>query len=87
MKKVISLAAGAVLVAAAVSAFVCVNNEKNDSKVFFRINVEVLADSEEGKGEVCYRKFKEDPCEQEIYCGTCQNLPGRASDKSVCYRF
>ena len=52
MKRYFILAAGAVLVAAAVSAFVYVNNEKNESMAFFKANVEVLA-KEEGSGYDC----------------------------------
>lgn len=48
MKKKIIFAAGAVLVAAAVSAFVYVNNEKSSMSDLFNANVEALARIETG---------------------------------------
>ena len=48
MKKTVILAAGAVPVAAAVSAFVYVNNEKEGQTSFFKANVEALANEETG---------------------------------------
>ena len=48
MTKKIVLAAGAVLVAAAVSAFVCVNNGRTSMDDLFYANVEALADGEGG---------------------------------------
>ena len=53
MKKKIFLAAGAVLVAAAVSVFVCVNNERNSMDELFNANVEALADDEIIVGPLC----------------------------------
>ena len=49
MKKNMILAAGAVLVAAAVSAFVYVNNGKNSMSDLFNANVEALASGEIGE--------------------------------------
>jgi len=46
-------AAVAVLVAAAVSVFVCVNNKKNAMDDFFNANVEALAESEIVVGNLC----------------------------------
>ncbi|MBO5194013.1 MAG: hypothetical protein J6B62_03875 [Bacteroidales bacterium] len=48
MKRNIFLAAGAVLVAAAVSVFVYVKNENYSMNELFNANVEVLARSESG---------------------------------------
>ena len=46
MKRKLLLAAGAMLAAAAVSAFVYVNNEKNSMSDLFNANVEALTNSE-----------------------------------------
>ena len=46
MKRSLVLAAGAVLVAASVSAFVYVNNERNSMSDLFNANVEALANGE-----------------------------------------
>ena len=46
MKKTILLAAGAVLLAAAVSAFVYVKNENNSMDELFEANVEALTNGE-----------------------------------------
>ena len=46
MKKNLIVAAGAMLVAAAVSTFVYVNNEKEGQTSFFKANVEALANDE-----------------------------------------
>ena len=48
MKKMILLAAGAVLLVAAVSAFVYVKNENNSMREMFNANVEALARGESG---------------------------------------
>jgi hypothetical protein len=53
MKKNILLAAGAVLVAAAVSVFVYVKNENNSMDELFNANVEALANNEEGISGTC----------------------------------
>ena len=53
MKKNMILAVGAVLVAAAFSAFVYVNNEKNSMSDLFNANVEALAEAEIGIGRIC----------------------------------
>ena len=53
MKKNMILAVGAVLVAAAFSAFVYVNNEKNSIDDLFNANVEVLARNETDSGTCC----------------------------------
>ena len=46
MKKNLIIAAGAVLVAAAVSAFVYVNNKESNSTSLLKANAEALADGE-----------------------------------------
>ena len=53
MKKNIILAAGAVLVAAAVSAFVYVNSGRNTMDDLFNTNVEALARYEIIVGDLC----------------------------------
>ena len=53
MKKNMILAAGAVLVAAAVSAFVYVNNERNSMSDLFNTNVEALTRYEIIVGDLC----------------------------------
>ena len=54
MKKKIIFAVGAVLVAAAVSAFVYVNNGRNSMDDLFNANVEALARNESGGCGHCY---------------------------------
>jgi hypothetical protein len=58
--------------------------EKHFSNSLINTNIEALAQSETGRNE-CYHEFKKDPDESEIYCQTCQPLPGRARDKSNCF--
>ena len=64
MKRSLVLAAGAVLVAAAVSAFVYVNNGRNSMDDLFNANVEALASQEETiyrDGSVtCFRSTYDD---------------------------
>ena len=70
MKKKIFLAAGAVLVAAAVSVFVCVNNERNSMDELFNANVEALADDESSNSQACDRYCYNKPssvCSSMIY--------------------
>lgn len=72
-------------VAAAVSVFVYVKNENNSMNELFNANVEALANNE-GGGKKCYRELISDLSEQVVYCGTCEDVPGRGRDKSVCYK-
>lgn len=51
---------------------------------WFNTNIEALADTESGKWQDCYTRFRSDPAYQDIYCGTCAMLPGRASGRSIC---
>ncbi len=67
MKKNIFLAAGAVLVAAAVSVFVCVSNEQNSMDELFNANVEALANNEGGGGQ-CYRVSDYGPISYGVFC-------------------
>ncbi len=53
MKKMILLAAGAVLLAASVSIFVYVNNENNTMGELFDANVEALTQDEIIVGPLC----------------------------------
>ena len=53
MKKMILLAAGAVLLGAPVSAFVYVNNESNSMGELFDANVEALTQDEIIVGPLC----------------------------------
>ncbi len=54
MKKNILLAAGSVLVAAAVSVFVYVKNENSSMDELFNANVEALANNEGAPVKICY---------------------------------
>lgn len=85
MKKRMLLAAGAVLVAASVSAFVYVKNESSSMDGLFNANVEALADSESG-GKYCFSELIADSADQVVYCGTCDYAPGRGSIRSACYK-
>ena len=64
MKKMILLAAGAVLLVAAVSAFVYVKNENNAMNELFDTNVEALSDCEitTEKGKVLFSCRGENTC-------------------------
>ena len=68
MKKNIFLAAGAVLVAAAVSVFVCVSNERNSMDELFNANVEALANNEGGGSQQCYCISDYGPIMYGIFC-------------------
>ena len=74
MKKLILIAVSA---AVAVSAciFACLSSESRTDE-FFEANVEALADNEE-RGQKCYLEIKSDPNDQDIYCGTCTEIPGK----------
>lgn len=82
MKKWYTIVA-AVLAAVSVSLIVC---EKSSPDCLIDANVEALARPEAGGGKECYRTFTNDPDESNIYCGTCDVLPGRARNRSVCYK-
>lgn len=69
MKKRMLLAAGAVLVAATVSAFVYVKNESSSMDGLFNANVEALAGNESGTG--CTGPKKENLA-GHIFC-RCEN--------------
>ena len=84
MKKTILLAGEAVLLAAAVSAFVYVNNESNSMDELFEANVEALTRNE-GIGTKCYKNIRNDPSDVALYCGTCGEIPGRGSNSSFCF--
>ncbi len=78
MKKRMFLAAGAVLVAAAVSAFVYVKNENNSMNELFNANVEALANNEGTPVKICYVERVEGPSEWAIFCN-------RATSSSMLY--
>lgn len=86
MKKRIILAAGAVLLAASVAVAVYAGKTKTAEQMLFEANVEALSKMEESGGRECYMEFKCDPAEQDVYCGTCEILPGRGSRESNCYK-
>lgn len=71
--------------AASVTTFVCTNKSNDPMDDLFKANVEALARNE-GSFKKCFNNMKSDPCEDDIYCGTCSSLPGRGTDKSVCYK-
>ena len=83
--KIILLTAGAVLLSASLFTFVSVNRINDPMDDLFRANVEALARNEAGFID-CYNNMKSDPCEDDVYCGTCSKIPGRGTDKSVCYK-
>ena len=87
MKKKVFLVAGAVLFAAAVSAIVYVNNERNSMDELFNANVEALASGEHGSYTKCYNTIKAHKTENVMYCGTCTVLPGMwRSGMSFCMK-
>ncbi len=55
MKKKLLLAAGAVLLASAVSAFIYVNKESNQMDELFNANVEALTEGEIIVGTLCMK--------------------------------
>ena len=61
MKKNLIIAAGAVLMAAAVSAFVYVNNKESNSTSLLKANAEALAAEETGGLDANYKR-KEEKC-------------------------
>lgn len=79
MKK-IYVCASIVLICTAVTFFIANANDAND---IFSTNVEALALVESG-GKECYNEFINDPDDSDVYCQTCQPLPGRGKDQSNC---
>ena len=69
MKKHILLAAGAVLVVAAVSVFVYVKNERNSMDELFNANVEALAQQETGLSILCDNYSYVIVCKYTCVCG------------------
>lgn len=50
-------------------------------------NVDALASEETPDGgNKCYKLVNDDPSDQVIYCGTCEEIPGRGRKKSVCFK-
>lgn len=74
MKKKVFLVAGAVFFAAAVSAIVYVNNERNSMDELFNANVEALASGESGVG--CTGPKKEN-FSGNIFCHSENTAPCR----------
>ena len=74
MKKPILLAAGAVLLAAAVSAFVYVKNESNAMDELFEANVEALTRNESGT-YTCESKITTGD-RNTFFCGSCDWVSG-----------
>lgn len=62
----------------------CFIIEKQESMALLNMNIEALSQSESG-GKKCYNEFWKDPDESDIYCQTCQPLPGRPRKKSNCF--
>lgn len=73
MKRSLVLAAGAVLVAAAVSAFVYVNNGRNSMDDLFNANVEALARNESGGSSVMCSQTRNSG---NYYMKDCSNCGG-----------
>ena len=85
MKKNILLAAGAVLLAAAVSAFVYVKNENNSMNELFNANVEALARGESGGYVMCMQYLTEsDHGERNYYCPTCRLITCGQTSMAMC---
>lgn len=82
MKKIYVITA-ALIVAISVVLGMTAQTVTND---LFEANIEVLAQSESG-GKKCYKEFRKDPNDSEIYCQTCETLPGRPCKKSNCYNY
>ena len=74
MKRKMILAAGAVLAAAAVSAFVYVNNERNSMSDLFNANVEALARNE--SSAVCTGPKKQN-LSGNIFCHSENSAPSQ----------
>lgn len=74
MKKTMFLAAGAVLVAAAVSASVYVNSGRSSMDDLFNTNVEALARNESGNYKICYYESVVRVGYTYYDCGTCEKI-------------
>ena len=95
MRKPVLIAAGAVLLAAAVSAFVYVKNESNSMNELFNATVEALARFEDGGTQLCYRYHPFGIQRYGIYCNNDTRPPqiypctqpysDRMSSTSQCY--
>ena len=81
MKRIIISIAILVVAAAAIVSIV----SRGEYPSLFDANVEALGRAETG-GKTCYKTFTDDPNDSGIYCGTCESLPGRPSNKSNCYK-
>ncbi|MDE7127729.1 MAG: hypothetical protein K2O58_07540 [Bacteroidales bacterium] len=76
MKKALSIAAVAALVAAAVSISVYVNSVKNEMDDLFYANVEALARGEGGGHAICYSSYIPSDNMRSLLCVTCDYVDG-----------
>ena len=84
MKKTILLAAGAVLLAAAVSAFVYVKNENNSMDELFEANVEALTRNESGgQYVICVKGYV--PGNKTYHlCSSCERIATGVTEMALC---
>ena len=84
--KFVLLAAGAVLLAASVTTFVCTNKFNGSMDDLFKANVEALARNESG-GIMCLQYMGEyDLTQPRVYCKTCTKIYSTATTFAICYR-
>ena len=84
--KFVLLAAGAVLLAASVTTFVCTNKFNGSMDDLFKANVEALARNESG-GIMCLQYMGEyDLTQPRVYCKTCTKIYSTVTTFAICYR-
>ena len=84
--KFVLSAAGAVLLAASVTTFVCTNKSNDLMDDLFRANVEALARNESG-GIMCLQYMGEyDLTQPRVYCKTCTKIYSTVTTFAICYR-
>jgi len=83
MKKILILSSVFFLIEGIIALMFVVNR---DIDIYMFANVDALASEETPDGNNCYKIVNDDPSDQVVYCGTCGEIPGRGSKKSVCYK-
>lgn len=84
MKKILIWSSAFFLIEGIIALMLVVNR---DIDIYMFANVDALASEEmPGGGNDCYKLVNDDPSDQVIYCGTCEEIPGRGRKKSVCFK-
>ena len=84
MKKILIVSSAFLLIEGLIALTLVANR---DIDIYMFANVDALASEETPEGGNKYYKLvNDDPSDQVIYCGTCEEIPGRGRKKSVCFK-